>query len=58
MNFLVSAVIVSGELRLIDFFELSNILSILELNTSLPEFRIICLPSYSLGVIGASSPDS
>ena len=36
---------------------LNNIESLLEFNNNLPEFNIICSPSYSLGVIGGCEYD-
>ena len=40
------------EFKLIELFELNNIESDFEFNNNLPEFKIICSPSYSLVDIG------
>ena len=35
-----------------DFLELNNTWSTVELNTNLPEFKISCFPEYWLGWVG------
>ena len=49
MLFILTLVI---EFKFIVLEELNNIESLLEFNNNLPEFSIICSPSYWLGIIG------
>ena len=48
----VSKLIDSTAVKPIDFWEDKSKWSCVVLNTNLPEFRITCLPAYSLGVVG------